>query len=146
MAALLLSRAQMRCCLFSCQHTNDTYTEPGINTHRGKGSLETQNFLSPKLGGPSRPKIFQVQNQGGYCWLKFFKILVRSYLDLPANFPMGGGPISWKFSKSKNPNKIKFFLRSDLDLPANFPMGGGVALGHTSQTHTHWQYWSPSHN
>ncbi len=32
---------------------------------RGGGTLKTKNFLSPKLGGPSRPKFFKVQNRGG---------------------------------------------------------------------------------
>ncbi len=37
-----------------------------------------------------------------------------------------GGPISQKFSESKNPTKVNFFFTSNLHLPANFPTGGGV--------------------
>ncbi len=96
----------MRCCLLSCQHTNDTNAVSQAqrpwtwHKYSQGGSLKTQNFLSLKPGGPT----------------------------------------GWKFSKSKNPNRIEFFLRSDLDLPANFLTGGGETQGHTSQTDTYWQY------
>ncbi len=99
-----LSRAQMRCCLLSCQHTNDTYAisrpkgpEPGINTH-----------------------------QGGSHQLKIFDFFFEVRSGLPSKFPDGGGgvPSAKNFLSRKTLTKLKL-LEVKSGPRSQFPDGGG---------------------
>ncbi len=87
--------------------------------------------------GPNSLNLAQTLTGGGpICW-KFLNFFWGQIWTSQQISQWGRGPVSQKFSKSKNPNKIENFLSSDLDLPANFLMGGGGSLQVTCHRQTH---------
>ncbi len=74
----------MRCCLLGCQHTKDTYA----------------------VSQAQRPWTWHKHSPGGVPLAENFWNFFEVRSGPPSKFPHGG-PVSQKFYKSKNPNKIK---------------------------------------